>query len=193
MARLGFYFSQEECIGCKACQVACNDRNGLPAGKPFRRVLHFETGVYPDAKLFHHSMACNHCENPACVANCPTLAMHKSDDGTVIHDDELCIGCGSCVMACPYNVPVLYEETGMANKCDSCKPFRDAGQNPVCVDACPMRCLDFGDLDELKAKYGDNLVNELPYMPSASITNPSLLIAPKPYVPEATDANQILL
>lgn len=193
MAQLGFYFSQEECIGCKACQVACNDRNDLPAGTVYRRVLHFETGEYPNAQLFHHSMACNHCENPACVENCPTLAMHKADDGTVVHDDDLCIGCGICIMACPYGVPVMLDEERIANKCDSCKPLRDAGQNPVCVDACPMRCLEFGDLDELRAKHGDSLVTELPYLPSASLTKPSMLIDPKPYVASATNIEQVLL
>jgi anaerobic dimethyl sulfoxide reductase subunit B (iron-sulfur subunit) len=100
-------------------------------------------------------------------------------DGTVQHDDELCIGCGTCVRTCPYSVPVLLLEKNIAGKCDACKPFRDAGMNPVCVDACIMRCLDFGDLDDLKEKYGSDLVNELPILPSADATNPSLQIRAK--------------
>jgi anaerobic dimethyl sulfoxide reductase subunit B (iron-sulfur subunit) len=76
-------------------------------------------------------------------------------------------------------VPVLLSDKGIAGKCDACKPFRDAGLNPVCVDACVMRCLDFGDTDELKAKYGGELTNALPVLPSPDTTQPTTLINPK--------------
>lgn len=180
MTRLGFYIDIDACIGCRTCQVACKDRNKLEVGYLFRRVDTFETGAFPEAKMFHFSHSCNHCEKPACVANCPTGAMQIADDGTVQHDDELCIGCGTCAEACPYSVPQVIEGEGITRKCDSCKPFRDAGGNPVCVDACPMRCLAFGDLDELTAVHGPDLVRELPATPSADKTNPSTLIHPKP-------------
>jgi anaerobic dimethyl sulfoxide reductase subunit B (iron-sulfur subunit) len=100
-------------------------------------------------------------------------------DGTVQHDDELCIGCGNCVKSCPYQIPVLLPDKGIAGKCDACKPFRDAGLNPVCVDACVMRCLDFGDTDELRTKYGGELTNALPILPSPDATQPNTLISPK--------------
>lgn len=105
--------------------------------------------------------------------------MQKSDDGTVQHDDELCIGCGTCARSCPYDVPVLFEDLNIARKCDACRPFREAGQNPVCVDACTMRCLDFGDVDELRSTYGNELQSDLPLLPSSDETNPTTLIAPK--------------
>jgi anaerobic dimethyl sulfoxide reductase subunit B (iron-sulfur subunit) len=158
MANLGFYFDSSACSGCRTCQVACKDRNNLGLGLLYRNVRSYETGTYPNAIIYHYSAACNHCEAPACVANCPTGALRKSpDDGTTQRDDELCIGCGTCVKTCPYEVPVLLP-SGKAGSCDACKPFRDAGQNPVCVDACNMRCLDFGDIEELRAKYGGSAV-----------------------------------
>ena len=179
MARLGFYFNQEHCLGCRACQVACKDRFDLEIGVFFRRVRSFETGTYPNATLYHYSSACNHCETPACVANCPTGSMQKADDGTVIYDESLCIGCDTCITECPYGVPVILADKGVVGKCDSCKAFRDAGLNPVCVDACPVRALDFGDLDELQAKYGGDLVQDLPILPSSDTTHPSILIKAK--------------
>lgn len=176
---LGFYYNQSACSGCRACQIACKDRNDLAVGELYRHVTTYQTGAFPNATLYHYAATCNHCEKPACVANCPTGAMQKADDGTVQHDDVLCIGCGTCAKSCPYGVPVIFEEKNIAGKCDSCKPFRDAGKNPVCVDACNMRCLDFGDLDELREKYGADLVSELPILPSAEETGPSTLINPK--------------
>lgn len=180
MGRLGFYFDNSVCTGCRTCQVACKDKNRLDVGTIFRRVQSYESGSYPDAKIYHYSGSCNHCENPACVAICPTGAMYKAEDGTVIHDDAMCIGCQSCAEACPYSVPQYIEEKGIVGKCDACAYLRAKGENPACVDACLMRCLEFGDLDELKKKHeGENLVNALPFLPDPELTNPSLLINPK--------------
>ncbi|MDR0350876.1 MAG: 4Fe-4S dicluster domain-containing protein [Coriobacteriales bacterium] len=181
MGNLGFYFDSTICIGCRTCQVACKDRSKTELGTNYRIVRSYESGLYPEASIYHYSASCNHCEAPACVSNCPTGAMQKDigGDGTVQHDDELCIGCGSCVKSCPYQVPVLLTDKGIAGKCDACKPFRDAGKNPVCVDACVMRCLDFGDTDELREKYAGELTDSLPCLPSPDATLPTTLIAPK--------------
>ena len=179
MSQLGFYFNEAACSGCRACQVACKDRNDLPVGVAFRKVTSYQSGTYPNGRIYHHSSTCNHCVNPACVANCPTGAMQKAEDGTVVHDDALCIGCENCVRACPYTVPVLLEDKGIVGKCDSCKAQRDAGHNPVCVDACIMRALDFGEIDQLVEKYGPDLVYDMPYLPSSETTGPSTLIKPK--------------
>ncbi len=178
---LGFYFNQDYCLGCRVCQIACKDRFDLhKAGPRTRRVTTYECGAFPNTGLYHVSVSCNHCDSSACVANCPTGAMYVSDDGTVQHDDDVCIGCKTCVSACPYGAPQVAEECdGLIIKCDTCKPLREAGQNPVCVDACPMRALDFGEMDELRSKYGDGLTSELPCLPSAGITNPNLLIKAK--------------
>ena len=175
---LGFYVNMQRCIGCRTCQVACKDRHNLQAAGPrTRRVETFECGAYPDVQMFHTTVSCNHCENPACVAGCPTGAMFKSDDGTEQHIDDRCVVCRNCMLACPYGAPQLDEGENMIVKCDSCKALREDGRNPVCVDACPMRAIEFGDIDELRAKHGD-AVSVLPVLPSADITHPNLLLDP---------------
>lgn len=176
----GFYFDMEACIGCRTCQIACKDKNNLQLGVLFRRVKSFETGVFPKPDSYNYSSTCNHCKEATCVKGCPTGAMHFGEDGTVQHDDSLCIGCKYCIWNCPYAVPQYLEEKNMVGKCDSCKDLRDKGENPACVDACLMRCLEFGDLDELAAKHKTNpLIKDLPILPSSSITNPSIFITPK--------------
>lgn len=178
---LGFYFNQERCVGCKACQVACKDRLDLQkAGARPRRVTHFEVGKFPTVDFVHTSIGCNHCERPACVANCPTGAMFKDEaSGIVLHNDEACIGCKTCVNSCPYEAPQYVEDQSLIVKCDSCKALRDAGMNPVCVDACAMRALDFGEIDDLMTQYGSDLVREVPGLPSSDDTDPNLVIAPR--------------
>ncbi|MDO4289789.1 MAG: 4Fe-4S dicluster domain-containing protein [Eggerthellaceae bacterium] len=175
---LGFYFDQTRCAGCRVCQIACKDRMDLQNAGPIpRRVASYEVGTYPEVSLHHTSVGCNHCDNPSCVRGCPTGAMYKDEaTGIVLHDDSLCIGCRSCMMACPYGAPQFDDETAQIVKCDSCKALREAGMNPVCVDACMMRALDFGEIDELRSKYGSDLVSEIPAVGDASITSPNLLI-----------------
>lgn len=181
MSRLGFYFNQAKCIGCRACQIACKDVNDLDVGVLYRGVKTFETGAYPTPGLYHYSATCNHCEKPACVVNCPTGAMAKADDGTVQHDDELCIGCKTCMESCPYDVPQYLSSEKICNKCDSCAGLRAEGLNPACVDACNMRVLEFGDLDELEAKYAEQeLIIDFPFLPDSSETVPSTRVYARP-------------
>lgn len=179
MGRLGFYFDGTACMGCRTCQIACKDKNNLEVGTLFRRVRSFETGAYPKPSTFHYSGTCNHCQEAKCIKGCPTGALYYADDGTVQHNKNKCIGCKYCTWNCPYSVPQFIEASGIISKCDSCKDLRDSGGNPACVDACLMRCLEFGDLDELTAKHGSALVQDLSILPSSSITEPSLLITPK--------------
>lgn len=174
----GFYLDMTKCIGCKTCQIACKDRNDLDIGVNYREVKSFETGVFPNPGLYHYSAACNHCNDPKCVAGCPTGAMFKAEDGTVQHNDALCIGCKYCVWNCPYGAPQYIEGINIVGKCDSCASEREAGGNPVCVDACLMRCLHFGDIDELQALYGEG-VCDLPILPDSSTTNPNTRINPR--------------
>lgn len=176
---LGFYFNLARCTGCRACQIACKDRNDLPAHVVYREVQTFQVGTYPAASRFNLALTCNHCEQPACVDNCPVGACQKAADGTVFIDQETCIGCRTCVAVCPYGHPSYDEERRVSGKCDACKAFRDNGMNPVCVDACPMRAIEFGDVDELRATHGDGLTSDLPVLPSSAETSPNLLVRAK--------------
>ena len=176
MARKAFYFDQSACVGCRACQIACKDtrESELCLGVFYRNVKHYETGSFPKVGRFSVSMSCNHCENPACVAACPVKALYKSEDGTVLHDASICIGCATCAASCPYEVPKVVN--GKMSKCDGCAARVAKGENPSCVDACTMRALDFGEYDELVAKYGSDLVSDLSVLPDSTVTGANLLI-----------------
>lgn len=145
MPEFFFYHNMDTCIGCGACQTACKDKHDLPAGEFFRRV----TEVMPagSEKPRFYSGACCHCEQPACIAVCPNGAFDQAADGTVLHDDGKCIGCGKCLWSCPYGAISLSSERGVAQKCDGCFERRAAGLEPACVAACVNRSLQFGKTD----------------------------------------------
>lgn len=187
MTQYGFYFDASKCTGCKTCMVACKDKNNLPVGMNFRRVTEFSGGNWrqdratgawhQDAFAYYLSISCNECSDPACVKVCPTKAHFKrAEDGLVLIDPKKCIGCGACLAACPYGAPQLDREARKMRKCDTCLDRREKGLNPVCVDACPQRALDFGPIDELRKKYGDSAA--IAPLPDASVTKPNLVIHP---------------
>ncbi len=179
MAQKGFYFDATACIGCKTCQIACKDKNDNPIGVLFRKVHTFEGGKFPRPWVQHLSTACMHCESAPCVQNCPAGAMKKrEEDGLVYVDQALCIGCQYCVWSCPYGAPQYLPEKNVVGKCDGCLDLTTQGLNPACVDACIMRVLEFGDMEELMQKYPGAKVCD--GLPSASLTGPSLLVNPKP-------------
>lgn len=175
MAQKGFYYNIDNCTGCKTCQVACKDVNNLEAGILFRTVHELETGEYPHPRAFNISMSCNHCENPRCVANCPTGAMYKrEEDGIVAHDAGKCIGCQYCVWSCPYGAPKFIPEKGVVGKCTFCLDLVEKGEKPACEASCPMRCIETGDIDELRKKYGVNA--DMSLLPDSQLTHPSIVI-----------------
>ncbi|WP_313277137.1 DMSO/selenate family reductase complex B subunit [Timonella senegalensis] len=182
--KLGFYFDQTACTGCKACQIACKDKHDLPLGVNWRRVVEYSGGTWrqegntftPNVFTYYTSISCNHCENPVCMQVCPTTAMSVREDGTVWVDEDKCVGCRYCEWACPYSAPQFNAESGHMSKCDLCFDYRQEGNDPACVSACPSRALDWGPIDELRAKYGDNAA--VAPLPDPSITNPHLVITP---------------
>lgn len=183
-----FYFDASACNGCKACTIACKSKNDLPVGINWRRVFEYGGGSWTaDAEypltlepnnMFAYAMsvACMHCENPICVTVCPTKAITKRDDGIVLIDADLCIGCRYCEWACPYGAPQFDVSKNVMTKCNMCVDQVEKGEKPTCVDACVMRALDFGELDELREKYGNE--NAIEPLPVADITNPALVITP---------------
>lgn len=171
----GFYLDMTSCTGCRTCQIACKDKNDLAIGTLFRRVETYESGIFPKPGLYHVSRTCNHCTNPACVENCPTGAMYIDEETkTVQHKDEECIGCQSCVKACPYGIPQFLEEDKIVHKCDMCMNLISQGENPACVDACMMRALEWGDFDEIETKHND-AVRDMAILPPSSKTDPHTL------------------
>lgn len=173
MGQICFYVNMDTCIGCGACQIACKDAHALPPGVFFRRLNLVKSPG--GTREFPFSGACNHCENPRCTAVCPTGAMHKLEDGTVVHDDGLCIGCGTCIWNCPFGAISFSEASGMSQKCDACIVRRREGKNPLCVDACPTKSIHFGEKEELIAAFGP-LAPAGAVLKDAELTNPSLLV-----------------
>lgn len=193
MAQLGFYHNTDICIGCKACVVACKDKNNLPLGEKMRRVYDQANCTWEidelgacapkDAFAYSVSIACNHCDKPLCLEACPVGAIKKREsDGIVYRDEAACIGCGSCASSCPYGAPYVSAESGTSRKCDFCMDLVDAGQDPYCVAACPMRCLEWGDIEELRAKHGD-LAYVAPITSDTS-TGPNVVFTPSRLNPD---------
>ena len=182
--QLGFFIDSSKCTGCKTCMVACKDKNGSSENVFFRRVYEFAGGNWyensdntwsQDVFAYYLSISCNHCETPACVKACPTTAMRKREqDGLVVVDPSVCIGCRYCEWACPYSVPRFDPIKNRMTKCDGCLDRLGQGLKPICVAACPLRAIEFGPIDELRAKYGDRA--DIAPLPSPSLTHPSLSV-----------------
>lgn len=172
MTRWGMVIDLQTCVGCHSCSAACKATNGTPPDIFFSRVHEFESGTYPNARREFLPVLCNHCQNPPCVEVCPTGASFQRKDGIVGVKADMCIGCRSCALACPYDHRhyvelgslkngyfdgdlTLYElakydrwTEGTIIKCDFCMDRVDAGLKPACVETCPAEARIFGDLSD---------------------------------------------
>ena len=184
MTQYGFYVDTSKCTGCKTCQLACKDDNELPVGVNWRRVYEYsggdwqqnEDGTYTNNVFaYYMSISCNHCAEPACTKACPTGAMYKREqDGLVTVNEEVCVGCRYCEMACPYGAPQYNPVKKNMTKCDGCFDRIEVGKKPICIESCPLRALDFGPIDVLRATYG--VQADIAPLPSSSLTKPSVII-----------------
>ena len=191
----GMVFDLKACIGCNACVVACKQENSLPDGVFFTRTLSEDYGVYPANKRVYIPTLCNHCEDAPCEKVCPSGATYTRDDGIVMVDDDLCIGCGTCAVACPYDQRTEIEAEslkaglfgtgeltpfeeqgygrwtpGTVTKCDFCSQRVDVGLEPACVVTCPTDARIFGDLDDPDSKV-NKMIRERRGQPTLAMKN----------------------
>ncbi len=179
--RVGFFTDTSICIGCKACEVACKEWNGVPATSEFGDGLNFLASSYDNtgqlgADTWRHvafieqqrevpsgdgeggfrwlmsSDVCKHCTSAACLDVCPTGSLMRTEFGTVVVQADICNGCGYCIPACPFGVIDQREGDGRAWKCTMCYDRLKGGMEPACAQACPTKSIQFGPLDELRER-----------------------------------------
>jgi Fe-S-cluster-containing dehydrogenase component/DMSO reductase anchor subunit len=168
-----FEVNLDACTGCKACVAACHSLNGLDDGEAWRDVGLLLGGRRNDAYQQTVTTACHHCADPGCLNGCPVGAYEKeADTGVVKHLDDQCIGCGYCVLKCPYDVPKYNDKLGIVRKCDMCVGRLREGEAPACVQACPTSAISIRLVrrEELSFTVGTTM---LPGAYDSSYTGPS--------------------
>lgn len=176
--RYGMAIDLRRCVGCEACTIACKQENHTPPGVAYAKVIKQEVGEYPHVRRTFLPILCNHCDDPPCVPVCPVGATWKrEEDGIVVVDYDICIGCRYCVTACPYGARYFdfgdnyyeplnaFEEQpsheygrtwdrtnggspiGNVRKCTFCLHRLARGEEPACVQTCMPRARIFGDLN----------------------------------------------
>ena len=170
MSKYGMVIDLARCNGCNACVIACKVEHNTANGINFTKVLEREVGTYPNAGRQFLPVMCNHCDDAPCIDVCPTKATYARDeDGIVLVDWDKCIGCGACLLSCPYDqrFQVFDDRTafpdgladfrrpdtdrapeGVMVKCDFCYHRIDQGKEPACAHACPTDARIFGLIDE---------------------------------------------
>ncbi len=143
--RFAFEFDSDRCTACEACRIACGIENNAGVDTGWRTITTFNPSRHPALPTLNLSLACNHCDVPACMLGCPAAAYHRDEPtGAVILDPEKCIGCRYCSWVCPYDAPTFDEEKGTMSKCTLCAPRLTVGDEPACVAACPTDALTAG-------------------------------------------------
>ena len=195
--RYGMVIDLQKCTGCNSCTVACRAEQGTPAGVHFHKVIKYEFGKYPNAKMKFLPMPCMHCQDPPCQKVCPTGATFIHPEGLVLIDENKCIGCRACMVACPYESrqflweiktyflgshPTPYEkikqkgfEKGTVVKCNFCLHRLEQGRLPACVTTCPSEARTFGDIDDPESEVSRLIVlhRGMPFRPELG-TEPSV-------------------
>jgi Fe-S-cluster-containing dehydrogenase component/formate-dependent nitrite reductase membrane component NrfD len=160
MTKYAFVIDQRKCIGCHACTVACKAEHDVPIGVYRTWVKYIEKGAFPNTRRYFLVNRCNHCDDAPCVKICPTRALYKRHDGIVDFDASRCIGCKSCMQACPYDALYIDPASGTAAKCNYCAHRTERGLEPACVVVCPERAIIAGDLQDPSSELASILARE---------------------------------
>ncbi len=146
--QFGFIIDNRKCIGCHACTVACKAEHDVPIGVNRTWVKQVEKGTFPETRRLFSVMRCNHCTDAPCVTICPVEALFTREDGIVDFDNRRCIGCKSCMQACPYDALYIDPNNNTAAKCNYCVHRIELGLEPACVNVCPEHAIISGDMDD---------------------------------------------
>ncbi|MDD3731412.1 MAG: 4Fe-4S dicluster domain-containing protein [candidate division Zixibacteria bacterium] len=146
-----------KCIGCLECVAACKKENNLKMDVPreWQKMDGLSaqnwTSILSLPDNHYVRKQCRHCIDPACASACPVGALHKTVEGVVIYDNDKCLGCRYCMMACPYGIPRYDWDQNVPyiRKCIMCYQRLTEGRQPACTEACPKQATIFGDREEL--------------------------------------------
>jgi Fe-S-cluster-containing dehydrogenase component len=203
--RLGLVIDLDICVGCHACAVNCKEWNtggygsalgdidaygAHPEGSWLNRIHTFE--VQPrdaPAQIVHFPKSCLHCQDAPCVTVCPTGASYKrSEDGIVLVDEQMCIGCGLCAWACPYGAREMDPVENVMKKCTLCidriysEDLPEIDRVPACVRTCPANARHFGDLADPQSEVSQMVAARGGYdlMPEAGTRPVNKYLPPRP-------------
>ena len=166
MEKKGILVDIKRCVGCQACEQACQRAHGLPEQHQEKLTDTALTVLETHDDKFVRRM-CLHCEEPACASACLVGAITKSAAGPVVYDPEKCMGCRYCMVACPQAVP-KYQWSKLApymKKCDMCSERVLAGQQTACVEACPTGASTFGNREDLLKEAWNRIRSDASYVP----------------------------
>lgn len=158
--KYGFIIDNRKCIGCHACTTACKAEHQVPLGVNRTWVKQVEKGEFPHTRRLFSVMRCNHCTDAPCVEICPVEALFFREDGIVDFDNRRCIGCKSCMQACPYDALYINPENNTAAKCNYCAHRVDIGLEPACVNVCPEHAIISGDMDDPESEIAQLLARQ---------------------------------
>ncbi len=164
--RKGVLVDTTVCIGCRKCEWACKGAHDIEQGdfesyqnnevlNDMRRPTPTDLTIvnrYTDEGLRNVKLQCMHCDYPACVSACIVGAISKTENGSVVWDTDMCIGCRYCMVACPFQIPTFEYEKALDPKivkCDFCIDRTNEGKIPACVNICPVEALTYGTREEL--------------------------------------------